>query len=900
MDEIIIKYGSDIAKLQADLRKVEQQQLNIDKGAKKSGKTIKDESEKAAKGVEKLDKNVNGLDATFKKVGGAIAGVFAVGQIISTGKEIIRVTAEFQKFEAVLTNTLGSKSQAQAALAQIKEFAASTPFGVAELTSSFVKLANQGFKPTAKEMTKLGDIAASQGKSFDQLTEGLIDAQTGEFERLKEFGIRASKEGDNVKFTFKGVETQTKFTNDAIRDYVLSLGDAVGVSGSMAAISQTVGGQISNLDDSFDSLFNTIGSGNSGVFKVTIEAINSLVQGLEIALLTQEQLQKKLDDMESSARKNQYFGFLEKDIKSLTQVTETEAEARGLVLRNEIIFLEKELAGTLQQIASAKKNLNTSSVSTDFLDQIKEMEKEAQFTTDLIKEIDEQLTSLDKREAGASKKTQEQLDKEFKLRLDLLKKQEEISVRRAKLEDKTEGDIIKIHEKFNGRRIGIFNEFNKQQEIDYQDLLLKREEFEKEYSEFLKKEGAKRIEEAAKYRELLLGNLDKALKEENNLYAQNFNLQLDQLSQRYIQGQINREQFESESAAMAFEIQKDATNREIDLIESKLDIENLSYEQRIGLEEELLAKRKELGKVELDEFKRKEDEKAKKDKETQDKIEKRQKQVIDAVQRGVDLAATALNGLNELRLAQVESVIEEERSVNEKRQEEQLANLTKSREAGIISERQFAIQKDKILKDAAKKESELKRRQYEAEQKAAINRVNIDTAVGIAKTIAQMGFIASLPVLPFIIANGEIQKALIRAQPVPKFKDGVIDFKGKGTQTSDSNTVQISNRESVIKAKQSIKHKDALTAIQDDYFSKYADINFVQPALKKERERARTIEEREKASHDYMKSLSLNGLLDTTHLERLTKKNKSVKLENVNELLDGMERIMKPKSSKGL
>ena len=74
-------------------------------------------------------------------------------------------------------------------------------------------------------MRKLGDLASSTGKDFDQLAEAIIDAQTGEFERLKEFGIRASKQGDEVKFTFKEVETQVDFTADSIRDYVLSLGD---------------------------------------------------------------------------------------------------------------------------------------------------------------------------------------------------------------------------------------------------------------------------------------------------------------------------------------------------------------------------------------------------------------------------------------------------------------------------------------------------------------------------------------------------------------------------------------------------------------------------------------------------------------------------------------------------
>lgn len=102
------------------------------------------------------------------------------------------------------------------------------------LTGVFVKLANAGFRPTGQQMTKLGDLASSTGKQMDQLAEAIIDAQTGEFERLKEFGIRAKDAGDSVIFTYKGVQTTVEKTSGSIRDYIVSLGDAEGVSGSMA------------------------------------------------------------------------------------------------------------------------------------------------------------------------------------------------------------------------------------------------------------------------------------------------------------------------------------------------------------------------------------------------------------------------------------------------------------------------------------------------------------------------------------------------------------------------------------------------------------------------------------------------------------------------------------------
>ena len=245
---------------------------------------VDDLNKQVSKGNQNSVKSTNALAGAFSNLGKTMAGLFAADMLLNFGKAVIATTAEFQKMEAVLTTTLGSKSAAKVAMDQIVEFASVTPFQVNELTDAFVKLANRGFKPTMAEMTSLGDLASSTGKSFDQLTEAALDAMTGEFERLKEFGIRAKSEGDKVKFTFKGVTTEVEKTDSAIKDYLISLGNAEGVSGSMAAISETVGGKISNLQDNFLQLQLAIGSSSSGLISSVLELSNLILSDLVTSL----------------------------------------------------------------------------------------------------------------------------------------------------------------------------------------------------------------------------------------------------------------------------------------------------------------------------------------------------------------------------------------------------------------------------------------------------------------------------------------------------------------------------------------------------------------------------------------------------------------------------------------
>lgn len=237
----------------------------------------------------------NGLMGKFQGLPSAVAGVFAVGSIVEFGKAIFNSAAQFQKFESILRTSLGSQSEASKALAMLTDFAKSTPFQLEELTNSFIQFANRGVKLTKDELTNLGDLAASQGKSFGQLTEAILDAQTGEFERLKEFGIRASASGNQVAISFKNQTIEVEKNDKAIRDAIVSLGRLQGIAGGMEAQSQTLGGQLSNLLDAFGQLAAAIGLKIAPVLSAAINgitslasAINSLTQTKSVTNLTTE------------------------------------------------------------------------------------------------------------------------------------------------------------------------------------------------------------------------------------------------------------------------------------------------------------------------------------------------------------------------------------------------------------------------------------------------------------------------------------------------------------------------------------------------------------------------------------------------------------------------------------
>jgi len=209
-------------------------------------------------------KSTSGMMGELKGMLPAMGFAAVAGGAVALGTKIITTRQEFEKYEAVLKNTLGSNQKAQEAMAMLTNVASELPVSLSEATEAYIKMVNRGMKPTSEEMVSMTDIAMSQGKSLDQFVEAMLDAQTGEYERLKEFGILAKKNGDEVTMSFKGQTTTIKATDEAMTSYLNGLGKLPGVAGSSAAVMDTLNGAFSNAGDATDKLLNAMGEGGLG------------------------------------------------------------------------------------------------------------------------------------------------------------------------------------------------------------------------------------------------------------------------------------------------------------------------------------------------------------------------------------------------------------------------------------------------------------------------------------------------------------------------------------------------------------------------------------------------------------------------------------------------------------
>lgn len=153
-----------------------------------------------------------------------LAGPAALAAAAIAGlKKVADVTRSFGILNAQLITSTGSAEDAAKAFTVLQQFAKDTPYGLEQTVTAFTKLVNYGLTPSEEALVSYGNTASAMSKDLDQMIEAVADAATGEFERLKEFGIKAKNNGDTIAFTFRGTTTSVKNNAAEIEKYLIQL-----------------------------------------------------------------------------------------------------------------------------------------------------------------------------------------------------------------------------------------------------------------------------------------------------------------------------------------------------------------------------------------------------------------------------------------------------------------------------------------------------------------------------------------------------------------------------------------------------------------------------------------------------------------------------------------------------
>lgn len=250
--------------------------------------------------------------------GGARAGAIAVGATAAVGVPILQQAAEFERLQAQLVAVTGSQANATRAFKDILEIAKDTPFQVQNITAAYARLQAVGIKPTTELITSLSNTSAANSKDILDFAEAIADASTGEFERLKEFGIVARSSGDQVALTFDGVTKTVGKNKDEITAFLKEIGETR-FAGAAIQQMDTIGGRVSNLQDQFGQL--ALAIGEAGASKGLKDVLSLVAE-----TLGDEQLVEVISE------------FIESGLRQVAEVLRDIEERGGVAPRLRQIF----------------------------------------------------------------------------------------------------------------------------------------------------------------------------------------------------------------------------------------------------------------------------------------------------------------------------------------------------------------------------------------------------------------------------------------------------------------------------------------------------------------------------------------------------------------------------------
>lgn len=229
------------------------------------------------RGLQEVQAGIGGMRSAMASIAGGLSLGAAVGQLV-------QVQREMDVLNASMVTVTGSSRAASTEMQWIKRFAAQTPYQLNEVTGAFVKMKALGLDASEKALRSYGNTASAMGKDLNQFIEAVADAATGEFERLKEFGIKAKKEGDSVSFNFQGVTTKLRNNAADITAYLQSIGN-VQFAGATERRMQTLDGKISTLAKSWRDLAATVNEAGVGkIIETSVVAATNAITGLGDAI----------------------------------------------------------------------------------------------------------------------------------------------------------------------------------------------------------------------------------------------------------------------------------------------------------------------------------------------------------------------------------------------------------------------------------------------------------------------------------------------------------------------------------------------------------------------------------------------------------------------------------------
>lgn len=314
-------------------------------------------NEKYVASTKKVSESHSRILNTADQLQRKLALLFSVSQIYGYLTNLVTIRGEFEKQNAALASLLQNKDKADQLFAQITELAVKSPFTVKQLITYTKNLAayqveEEKLYDTTK---KLADVSAGLGVDMQRLILAYGQVKAANFLRgtevrqFTEAGLNILGELADYYSELEGRMISVSEVQEMVTKRMVSFGDVEEVFNRVTSAgglfyqmqekqAETLAGQMSNLQDSIDIMFNKIGHENEGTIKDIVATVREMVEGYKDIQFALESVLKVLSPVVV------YMGL---------------AKVASLGLTKQIILLSKNSKAVNVAISSMNANLDS-------------------------------------------------------------------------------------------------------------------------------------------------------------------------------------------------------------------------------------------------------------------------------------------------------------------------------------------------------------------------------------------------------------------------------------------------------------------------------------------------------------------------------------------------------------
>lgn len=235
---------------------------------------------------------MNMLTGKLKQMSGMLLGGMGLKDLAS---RVISVRAEFESMETSLKVLLGgNEERLNNIMGQIKEYALASPLNTKDMVGAVQMMTSFGIEAekSIDYLKAIGDVSMGDTGKFNSLAlafsqmssagklmgQDLMQMVNAGFNPLEEIARKTGKSIGELKNEMSKGAITSKMVQDAFISATSAGGKFFGMSQEGA---KTLNGQISMLQESFDNMFNEIGSKGEGVVMSAVKAATYLVENYE-------------------------------------------------------------------------------------------------------------------------------------------------------------------------------------------------------------------------------------------------------------------------------------------------------------------------------------------------------------------------------------------------------------------------------------------------------------------------------------------------------------------------------------------------------------------------------------------------------------------------------------------